>query len=269
MRILIYCIFLFCIWFSTSSGNTKKHKEIVLCTWNIGHFSNGAKSYSLIDVAEYRESLTNYRSLIYDFIKPDVITINEYNKVFCGKDTSNNSYSTSLLLFDDFKKKIIGLQCWGICNAIFSNLKMKNSRIIYFESQKRTEGDDVVKSRDNYYIESDLYIYGKNVKLVCLHLLFSYKIVDLYQRHQMQEIIERFRDNDRVIICGDWNTETYNLLKNGGYELANDGSLKTFPSKGYALDNIAVKGLNISDVRMIKTDLSDHYPLTCRLSLKE
>ena len=72
-----------------------------------------------------------------------------------------------------------------------------------------------------------------------------------------------------MIVCGDWNTEIYSLLKNAGYALANDGSLKTFPSKGYALDNIAVKGLEISDVRMIKTDLSDHYPLVCRISLKK
>ena len=69
-------------------------------------------------------------------------------------------------------------------------------------------------------------------------------------------------------MCGDWNTETYSSLKNAGYIFANDGSLKTFPSKGYALDNIVVKGLEISDVRMIKTDLSDHYPLVCRISLK-
>lgn len=43
----------------------------------------------------------------------------------------------------------------------------------------------------------------------------------------------------------------------------------TFPSKRTSLDNIAVKGLEISDVRMVKTKLSDHYPLVCRISLEE
>ena len=247
----------------------KKPKEIVFCTWNIGHFSKGIKSYSLIDVAKHKEPLAEYRSLIYNEILPDVITVNEYNIVFCGEDNEDNPYKTSSLLFNDYKKDLIGPKCWGICNAVFSNLKMKKSRPIYFESQKSIVGDDIVKSRENYFFESDLYIQGKKVKLVFFHLLFSNKVEEVYQQSQIQELIERYRATNRVILCGDWNTETYTTLTDAGYELANDGSLKTFPSKAEALDNIAVKGLKISDVRMIKTSLSDHYPLICRLSLKE
>ena len=145
---------------------------------------------------------------------------------------------------------------------------MRKTRPIYFESQKNTDGDDVVKSRENYYYESDLYIQGKKVKLVFFHLLFSNKVEEVYQQRQIQELIKRYSTTERVILCGDWNTETYTALMDAGYELANDGLLKTFPGNAEALDNVAVKGLKIIDVRMIKTSLSDHYPLICRLSLK-
>lgn len=268
MKKLFYIVLSGCLLLS-SSVYAKKSKDLVLCTWNLGYFSNGISSISSIDVVNYKESLAKYRCLIYSEILPDVITLNEYNYVFCGKNDKNNPYLTSSLLFNGFKKKQFGPKCLGVSNAIFSKIKMTKFRFFYFESQKITAGDDEVKLRDNYFLESDLYIQGKKIKLVCLHLLFSGKVREVFQQNQIEELISRYKKTDRVILSGDWNTEMYSALKDAGYELANDGSLKTFPSKGYALDNIAVKGLNISDVRMIKTNLSDHYPLICRLSLKE
>ena len=265
INIIRISLILFCLF--PCFSDAQKSNDFVLCTWNIGHFSNGSKPYSLIS-NDYGQQLESYRSLIYDEICPDVIAINEYNIVFCGEDKEDNPYKTSSLLFDGFKKNTIGPKCWGICNAVFSNHKMRKSRPIYFESQNNTAGDDVVKSRENYFIESDLYIHGKKVKLVCLHLLFSSKVEEVFQQNQTEELVNRYINTKRVIVCGDWNTEVYSSLKNAGYTLANDGSLKTFPSKSEALDNIAVKGLEIAEVKMVKTDLSDHYPLVCRISLK-
>ena len=267
MRINIIRISIILLCLFPCFSDAQKSNDFVLCTWNIGHFSNGSKPYSLIS-NNYRQQLQSYRSLIYDEICPDVIAINEYNIVFCGEDKEDNPYQTSSLLFDNFKKKVIGPQhYWGICDAVFSNIKIKQSRFIYFESHKNTDGDDFTKSRENYFIESDLYIHGKKVKLVCLHLLFSNKVAEVFQQNQIEELVNRYTNAKRVIVCGDWNTEIYSSLKNAGYTLANDGSLKTFPSKSEALDNIAVKGLKISDVRVVRTALSDHYPLMCRISL--
>lgn len=266
----LICLLLISTCLYPFSMNAKKTNDFVLCTWNIGHFSNGSKPYSLITTSDYINRLDLFRSIIYKEVHPDILSINEYNRVFCGEDTIENKYLTSSLLFDQFENKIIGpYHYWGICNAVFSNLKMKNCRFIYFESHKNTEGDDFTKMRENYYIESDLYIDGKKVKLVCLHLLFSWKIAEIYQKNQMEELINRYRETKRVILCGDWNTCIYFSLKEAGYTLANNGSLMTFPSKGYPLDNIAVKGLEISDVRMVETKLSDHYPLVCRISLNQ
>lgn len=267
MRSSLISLLLFIFWIFPNSMEAKNPKEFVLCTWNIGHFSNGSKHYSLIRDDDFKEQLELYRSFIYKELSPDVIAVNEYNRFFCGED--NNDNVTSSILFDNFKKSVIGTQKIGICNAVFSNVRMKKSRIIFFDSQKRTDGDDEIKTRENYFIESNLYIHGKKIKLVCLHLLFSNKVGEIYQRNQMVELINRYKKKDRVILCGDWNTGIYTSLKEAGYVLANNGSLKTFPAKGYPLDNIAVKGLGINEVRMIKTNLSDHYPLICKITIND
>lgn len=268
MKKSIWSLLFICICLFPFSLDAKKQKDIVLCTWNIGHFSNGSKHYSLIREDNYITQLEQYKLLLYTVLRPDIMVVNEYNRVFCGEDIESNKYVTSPLLFDGFRKSIVGPQMTGICNAVFSNLKTKKPRFVYFESHKRIDGDDELKSKENYCIESDIYIQGKVVKLVCLHLLFSNRISGVYQRSQIDELINRYKDTKRVILCGDWNTNTYTTLRDAGYVLANDGSLRTFPGKDYALDNIAVKGLEISNVQMIKTDLSDHYPLKCSISLK-
>lgn len=269
MKSSLISLLLIFFWLFPDSIEAKKPNVFVLCTWNIGHFSNGSKHYSLIRIDDFQEQLGLYRSFVYKDLCPDVIVLNEYNRVFCGVDEDSNDYVTSSLLFDNFKNSVIGTQINFICNAVFSNVKMKKPRFVFFESQKSTEGDDEIKSKENYFIETDLYIHGKIVKLVCLHLLFSLKVEELYQRKQMEELINRYEKTDRVIMCGDWNTGIYSSLKDAGYILANNSSLKTFPSKGYPLDNIVVKGLSISEVKMIKTNLSDHYPLICKIILND
>ena len=69
-------------------------------------------------------------------------------------------------------------------------------------------------------------------------------------------------------MCGDFNTTDYSKLKIAGYSLANNGSFKTYYKEKWALDNIVAKGVKISDVRIVKTELSDHYPLICHISIK-
>ena len=269
MIILRFFLILLSFWLFPCQQNAKKHKDFVICTWNIGHFSKGKKHYSLIRKDDYKRQLDLYRSFIFNELCPDLLAVNEYNYLFCEEDNEGDDFVTSSLLFDNFKKGVIGSHEKGICNAIFSNVKIKKHRFVKFEGHKKIEGDDEIKTRDNYFIESDLYISGKKIKLVCLHLLFSNNVKEVIQQSQMEELINRYSRIDRVIMCGDWNTGIYTSLKNAGYALANDGSLKTYPSSGYALDNIAVKGLYVSDVRMVKTELSDHYPLVCRITMKK
>ncbi len=260
-------LFLSFQFYPIKTENKRDKSGITVATWNIGYFSNGVSGLSYIKTADYKMKLKEYRSIIYDSIHADIISINEYNRVFTGKDNENNKYVTSSLLFNQFDEKVMGPRK-GIRKALFSKHKLNRTRFKYLEGHKRVIGNDSVKMRHSYYIASDITLGGKNVKLVCVHLLFSRMNPGVVQTYQIEELIKKYRKYDRVIMCGDWNTSNYSQLKKAGYTLANDGSLITYPSKKTPLDNIAVKGVRLSDVRVIKTKLSDHYPIVCRITIK-
>ena len=150
------------------------------------------------------------------------------------------------------------------CNSIFSNLKIKNVREYRFNSSQPFL-KETPRAANYYYLCADLYLNSEKVKLVCAHTTSSaLKIC----RVQINELIKKYDEYDKVIMCGDWNTTNFSQFEKAGYSMANDGSIITYPSKLYALDNIVVKGMSISDVRVVKTDLSDHYPLVCRITLQ-
>lgn len=270
---IFYIIVSFVLFFQSfgvypvGAQENKEKTEIVVATWNIGYFSNGVSSRSFIKPADYERKLKEYRSLIYDSIHPDIISINEYNRVFIGKENEDNKHVTSSVLFDIFDKQVVG-PSKGIRKALFSKVELKKSRFTYFERHKKIVGDDSIKVQEGYYIATDITLGGKKVKLVCVHLLFSRKVPRVVQQYQIEELVEKYKKYDKVIMCGDWNTGNYSLLKNAGYTLANNGKFVTFPQRKTPLDNIAVKGLKMSDVRVIKTDLSDHYPIMCKISVE-
>ena len=237
----------------------------VLATWNIGHFSYGNKMNSIISAIDYQEKLSQYRSVVYDSIKPDILCLQEYSRAF-GCDRFGKKRRVSAVFLDSFNTKKEGIQRGYRCNAIYSNAKIKNIRTNSFKSNKQAKS--LAPSATNaYYMSADVFIGKEKITLICLHLAFSKKTSKVAQ-NQIEELISKYNTHTRVILCGDWNTSNYKQLKKAGYILANNGSLKTFPSRSNALDNIAVKGLVITDVRMIKSDLSDHYPLVCNISIK-
>lgn len=252
-----------------AQSKTKREKsKIVIATWNIGYFSNGASINSYVKPNEYGSKLAAYRLLIYNDLHPDILSINEYNRVFCGKDNDTNNCVPSSVLFDRYDNLIIGPR-EGLSKALFSNIKLKKQKFKYFKSHKSIDGDEDIRKRESYYIAAKVSIDGYSVMLASVHLLFSKKIPNAVQQKQIEELITAFSRYKRVILLGDWNTTDYSLLKNAGYHLANDGSLITFPSRKTPLDNIAVKGVEISDVKVVSTSLSDHYPIACCISLKE
>ena len=267
MRNELY-ILLFCFSFcqnaicQVSDNDTK----IILATWNIGHFSNGSKKDSKISSKNHDVKLYQYREFVYKRLKADVLCLQEYSQGY-GVNSSGLMSATSLVLFDGFKKKNEGVQRGFCCNAIFSNVKIKHVRMNEFKCNKQYTNISP-SAKTTYYISADLYIGKKKVKIVCLHLAFSkIKGHPEVQQSQIAELIRLFEKYDRVLMCGDWNTTNYKLLQKAGYSLANDGSMKTYPHRSTALDNIAVRGLKIENVRMIGTKLSDHNPLVCIISL--
>jgi len=239
----------------TISSSSSKH-EIVLATWNVGHFSNGGKSYSTIGPKQYNDKVKGFRKILYDSLSADLIGINEYSAIF-GKSKSGKESLSSEILFNKFEYKNEGKKSW-ICNSIFSNIDVYNVKRFFYKN--------TISNVFNY-LSADIFIDGEKVQMIYVHLTSR----DTKQRSkQMKELIEKYKNYKRIIIFGDFNLRPrfMKAFKDDGYILANDGSLITFPSKSIAIDNILVKGLKISDVRVVKTDLSDHYPLVCRISIK-
>lgn len=262
MKSSLISLLLIFFWLFPDSIVAKKPRAFVLCTWNIGHFSNGSKNNSTISSLDYEKNLIEFRSFIYDEISPDLICLNEFSPVF-GRDKNENEQVASSVLFDGFKTQMIGDQRWYSCNAIFANCKLRHIKLNDFESSLSYLFDNP-KANQYYYISADLYIGRKKIKIICTHL---YPWDQKIRQNQIIELIEKYKDVKRVLMCGDWNTTNFALFKNAGFTLANNGSLITFPSSKYALDNIIVKGLRLSGVRVLKTELSDHYPLVCNISL--
>ena len=238
----------------------KRDNTFVLSTWNIGHFANGKKNYSQINGRSFQSKLKRFRDVMIDSIRADVMCLNEYSHVF-GVDNFQKEHQSKKVLLNHFKKKKEGKLAGFSCNAIFSNLKVKNVQEHLFESSKPFI-EETPRAANYYYLSADLYVNEVLVKLICAHTTSGAKKIC---RTQIAELIKKYEQYDRVIMCGDWNITDFSQFKKAGFAMANDGSVITFPSKSYALDNIIVKGLLIENVRVIRTDLSDHYPLVCRL----
>lgn len=237
-------------------------ESAIVATWNIGHFSKGSKPYSLISSSNFKKKITEYRSFVYDSINADILCINEYDEFFC-KDSTGYVELTEKVLFDGYKNRKVFTKNTYVCNAMFANRKLKNAKMHDIEYNQIAK-KDMPRIVWHYFVFSDIIIAGKRVKIVCTHLVNR---APEHCNNQIKELISLCKAFDRVIICGDFNTTNYTQFKEAGYKLANDGSIITFPSNSRALDNIIVKGLNITDVRVVKNALSDHYPLVCRISL--
>ena len=263
-KIISLLVALVCFLYSYAQGeHLNNSKGVLVATWNIGHFSKGQKDHSLISSSELSQKVDDYRSFIYDSIKADILCVNEYERVFCS-DSAKSLYAiTEKMLFNNYRSRQIFDKNSFVCNAIFSNKKMKNAAMHPFLYNLFAK-DERSAIEWHYYAVTDITIQGEKVKLICTHLV---PLAEKHCQNQIKELLYFAEKYPKVIICGDMNTWDFSKFRKAGYTLANDGSIVTFPSKSYALDNIFVKGLNMSDVKVIKTGLSDHYALLCRISL--
>lgn len=259
---LLICCFSLSVVYAKSFLSNTNSSEFTIATWNLGHFSKGQKPYSTINSSNYNVEFKEMQKILRDSLRTDIICLNEFSEVF-GSDGSNDKRLTKELFFNDYLFSQIGPLLGYSCNTIFSNVKIRNAKTNFFEISK-TVASKMPRAANYYYIDCDLYIGNVKVKLICSHTTSS---ASALCQSQIAELLNKYRNCDKVIMCGDWNTQDFSLFKDSGYNLGNDGSMKTYSAKSYALDNIAVKGLKISNVQMIKTNLSDHYPLICKISL--
>ena len=246
--------------------STKQSVEFDIACWNIGHFSKGRKPYSVIGKKKFIHSKETLLSVLYNIIQADIICLNEYSEVFCI-DKKSKIKKTEDLFFNSYNYREIGPLRGFSCNSIFSQIKIQNTKVCEFEVSK-TVSLNMKRAANYYYVECELLIGDVVAKLICAHTISdAHNICQL----QIAELLNKYRSCKRVILCGDWNTTDFSQFINAGYTLANDGSLKTLPRlfKSYAIDNILVKGFTVSNTWMVKTTISDHCPIVCRLSLSD
>jgi len=249
------------------------YNSFVVAQWNIGHFSGGASPNSTIDGVSYEKKLKAFRSVI-DGISANLFSVNEFSEVF-GTDSKGTPQKTLDVLFSDYSYRFVGHQTRYSCNALFSMQELNNVTESQYDCNQTAQiiKANHIRATDYYYIESVIKIKGCPVKLVTTHLAFDYGN-EVIAKSQILEIIERYKDDSLVILCGDWNimdVNNFDYFKAAGYQLANHGvygDYMTF-SGGEVLDNIIVKGLNIQNVKMIETSLSDHKPLVVTLTFPD
>ena len=264
---ILLCVTNICVCHAQNEKELSENEQsIKIATWNIGHFSNGKKDYSLISPLECAKKEKEYRSFVYDSIDADVLCLNEYESEFCN-DPISGTITAEDAIFENYQIHRVFKKNRYICNVIFSNIDLKNARKKSYNYSKELKAQ-ISRIDWYYYTSAEILIGGEKVMLVCTHLINGVGKYLQGRQDQIDELIKACEQYKRVIICGDLNTSNYSSFKKAGFSLANNGSIVTFPSKSSSLDNIMVKGLKISDVQVLKTNLSDHYPLKCKISLK-
>lgn len=237
-------------------------EELTIATWNIGHFSRGKVDHSTVNSSNYDNKLATFRKFVKDSLNVDVLCINEFSSIFY-RDSLKKHIWAETSLFGRFKEHRVFKQNRFVCNAIFSKIALNGTGMQPFQYS-----DSMKLKRKNidwfYYTWSDITIGGKNVKLVCAHLINR---DEQLCQNQIKQLLMAFNQFDRVIICGDMNTNNYQKFKDYGYMMVQDGNKITLPSRSLCIDNIFVKGLKISGSRVIKTKLSDHFAVACNVCL--
>lgn len=241
--------------------------------WNIGHFSKGIVPSSQITDIDFENKVKEFKVLI-DNSSADVISLCEYSLLFANTDFHPECYADTLL-FSEYQNQFIGnngvLRHFSL-NAIMSKRELvEPSSVDYVVNHTATiTHTSAIKATDYYYNRCYINVGDRNVVLVNTHLAFDKNNPEIAV-NQIKELIAAFKDDEYVLICGDFNTSasSYKLFIDAGYQLANSGDLETFPStkKVSPLDNIVSKGLAISNVAVIISPLSDHYPIICKISV--
>ncbi|MBR1921267.1 MAG: endonuclease/exonuclease/phosphatase family protein [Kiritimatiellae bacterium] len=242
-----------------------------LLNWNVTHFSGGTATVATLRPDEGEAAAAKFSSFV-ESVGADVVGITEYDENF----TTNGSMKSAEAVFRGYEPAV-GPASGAQCNAIFFKsgvaAKMADQTVAY---AKRYE--------DTYYKAVKLNIRGVPVWFVQTQLdwhtyLSGHKSDRI---DQMKALIEAFKDEPYVVISGDFRVgiripgarcfpapEEYRVFTDAGYELANLHGTGTYPIESplQPIDNIIVKGLDISEVRFLEAGrLSSHLAVSCLLT---
>ena len=236
--------------------------RIRVAQWNIGKLNLGKPGKTSITKDIRETKVADYSSFIND-VQADIFFFNEFAPFFSLKDSINEDKEdlTRNAILSKYKECHYGPRYGANCNCIATNLsKLDSIKVV----------DYTKKDQHRYYLSSDIVVRGIKIKVVSTHLDYKDE-----RSSQIEELLETFAYDDYVIICGDFNIKKlaeFDIFKSKGYEVANHGfagnliTHRTTNSAGY-FDNIITKGLDIANVTVYKTALSDHYAIASDLVL--
>ena len=247
-----------------------------IAIWNIGHFSYGNSPKSAVPEEKLSAAVAAFRDYISS-LDADLFAVCENTAMFCNVDKGPNPGPVFArdVLFSDYTFHYEGAQHRYSSNALHAKTDVEGVRRKVFacNTDAVITHTSVIRASDYYYLKGTLDLDGKEVTVIVCHLAFDMKRdPDTVNIAQMQELIEVTKNDERVLIAGDFNCRdlsTLDLFKEAGFSSANDGSLVTCPaaSENKALDHILVKGLTVKNAAAHETTLSDHYALTADISL--
>jgi endonuclease/exonuclease/phosphatase family metal-dependent hydrolase len=263
-------------------GSSGKSRFKVVC-WNLGNFSLGQSGDPTITPANFNEMRAKWRDAICG-IGADIFLACEYNTNFMDAQGGDDAVTARVALFgpEIYQVAEIGpapADNAYVQTAIFANLPLSASRIVYFSQTYQAS---------RYYQVTETTINGRVVKIISTHLDFippdgteeQKDAVHQIRIAQINELISECDDVEYAIICGDFNINyiadigDYDIFKDAGFGMANHGYLGnifTAPAGDSAymvLDNIVYKGFTSAKIGTLNdATLSDHMALFADLTM--
>ena len=243
-------------------------------TWNVGHFALGLRRKSTIDAKDAPEKAVEYRKFLSS-AAVSVLGVCEHSAAF----TSDGSLKAADTAFAEFGACALGPTQGAHGNGVY----WKNGIKLIASGHR----DYPVRNAPCYYEWVRLEIAGREVCFVETHCDWNTQEPghEFDRAEQMKCLVRTFESEPRIVIAGDFNTcqrktakdkwrdapEEFEIFRQAGFKAAHWGTCKTWPASSpwQTIDNVFVKGLEISDVR-VRTDkvLSDHGLLRCTLTFK-
>lgn len=277
-------------------------KKLTVCSYNVcewawvGAFMEeseidltnppvGRETITSLDSSTYLEQRQRVRQIIND-INADVLCLQEtrgdvggieLSPEFIGEEMAPQYKSGSIM-----HNRVSGS---GYSTGIFANLDTSIGR------PTGINGFDGKTSSEYGFTEVRGELYGVPVVFVSVHLNWN---VESNIKTYIQHFAEKYANEEHVVLCGDWNVyskagggevigsdednvnyimDKYSPMIGAGFTPANWGYLgriKTCVNNtkcSNAGDNIFVKGFNILSTKVIKSYVSDHWPLVCELEI--
>jgi endonuclease/exonuclease/phosphatase family metal-dependent hydrolase len=249
------------------NAQNKQFTKFTVASWNIGHFALGKSGDTTMTHAVMDFYKQTYKAYFND-LNADILALVEYNPLMVNATDNQPAVEAREAILLNYHDAQIGPKYDYNCNAIFSNgFEVLSTDVVEFKK--------MVQKR--YYLVTTIRMDGDIVKVVSTHLDWNQGENGApYRATQIEELIEAFKNDKYVIMCGDWNTgktDEFDAFTRAGYDMANHGylgDLATYPAgsspRSY-IDNIITKGFAISHVQVINNAmLSDHCLIKAELT---